>query len=219
MIDEERVKIIREAAKDLRYLLNRGYGKTSSLKIVGDRYGLDKKERLILFRGILPKHDADLIRSRKIDACGIRGKEVWVDGFNVLHTIEAVIKGDLIVLGDDGVIRDVSGIHGKYSPTKSTERALQTMINILKEVEASYTVILYESQISRSGEIAALTRRILKYSGVRGEARTSKTVDSELVKSGKIVATSDSIILLRCNQFFDIPGYLVSKNQIQVLKL
>ena len=66
MIDAGRVELIHEAAKDLRYLLNRGYRKPTALKLVGDRYGLNRRERLILFRGILPKHEAEAIKSKRL---------------------------------------------------------------------------------------------------------------------------------------------------------
>ncbi len=219
MIDAGRVELIHEAAKDLRYLLNRGYRKPTALKLVGDRYGLNRRERLILFRGILPKHEAEAIKSKRLGEWEVRGEEIWLDGFNVLHTVEAMLRNDLLIMGDDGVLRDVSGIHGKYRPTKTSEEALTTIIEALKGLGVSKPVILYEGQVSKSGEVAALTRRILREMGLEGEARTTKTVDSELIKSGEIVATSDSIILLRCRRFFDIPGYLASKKGARILKL
>ena len=44
-ISLERLKILAEAGGDLRYLLDRGYNRSSSLKLVGDKYRLNKAER------------------------------------------------------------------------------------------------------------------------------------------------------------------------------
>jgi hypothetical protein len=40
------------AARDYRWLLDRGYPQSASLKLVGDRYRLERDERLVLFRGV-----------------------------------------------------------------------------------------------------------------------------------------------------------------------
>ncbi|MCD6591971.1 MAG: DUF5616 domain-containing protein, partial [Thaumarchaeota archaeon] len=77
----------------------------------------------------------------------------------------------------------------------------------------------YESQISRSGEIASLTRRMMANYNLVGTARTLKTVDSFLARSDEIIATSDSIILLRCRSFIDIPRNLDIVERAEIIRL
>ena len=219
MDSEPRIEILREARKDLKFLLNRGYRKPSALKLVGDKYQLNKVERSILFRSVFSDQEAALIRSKRIDVEMLRGQEILIDGFNVLNTVETMLRGETLILCDDGVLRDFSEVHSKYRLSDLTERALSMVLSFLKGLEVARAELLYESQISRSGEIAGLTRRMMKAIGIEGDARTLRTVDSALSRSQKIVATSDSAILLKCKHFVDIPQSLELAKTAKIIRL
>lgn len=214
-----RISILRDAAVDLRYLLNRGYNKSSALRLVGDRYQLNKAERSLLFRSIMTEREANIIRSKHIKPEQLRGEKVVVDGFNVLNTVEAVLRGEPLILCDDGVLRDILETHSKYRPSYLTTRAIEEILRFLKKVDVAGVEVLYESQISRSGEVAGLTRHILSEVGLMGSAKTAKTVDSLLIKSGAVVATSDSAILLKCRSFIDIPANLGIIDEMRIITL
>ncbi|RLF99724.1 MAG: DUF434 domain-containing protein [Thaumarchaeota archaeon] len=208
-ISYERLKILAEAGRDLRYLLNRGYNRSSSLKFIGDKYGLNRAERSILYRSIYSSNDVEKIASKRLMAEELKDKHVLIDGFNVMNTIETMLRGEPLILCDDGVLRDFSEIHGKYKLTEKTHESLELILKALKELSIASAKILFESQISRSGEIAGYTRRLLRKVGLIGDAETMKTVDSQLQKSEQTIITSDSAILLRCNRFYDLPAYLL----------
>ncbi len=210
---------MREAKKDLKFLLNRGYRKPSALKLVGDKYQLNKTERSILFRSVFPDREADLIRSKMVAIERLEGQEIVIDGFNVLNTVEAILREEPLILCDDGVLRDFSEVHSKYKFTGLTKRALADVLTLLKKVEIAKARILYESQISRSGEIAALTRQMMTDMKIEGDSRTTKTVDSTLIRSGKVIATSDSAILLKCRWFTDIPQSLEIAKRAKIIQL
>jgi len=208
-ISSERIKVLAEAGRDLRYLLNRGYNRSSSLKLVGDKYRLDKAERSILYRGIYSSSDVERIASKRVMAEDLRDEHVLIDGFNVMNTVETMLRGDSLILCDDGVLRDFSEIHGKYKLSEKTHESLQLLLRALKELRIASAKILFESQISRSGEIAGYARRLLRETGLDGGAETAKNVDSQLQGSKHVVMTSDSAILLRCIRFYDLPAYIL----------
>jgi len=216
---EIRISVLREARKDLKYLLNRGYNKPSALKLVGDRYQLNKPERSILFRSVFSNREAEIIRSKRVSVSELRGRKLLVDGFNVLNTVEEILRGGPLILCDDGVLRDFAEVHSKYRFSEQTEEALKLILDFLKKAGVSEVEIIYESQISRSGEVAALTRRIMTEQGIDGAARTAKTVDSILSKSRDVIATSDSAILLRCRSFIDLPGSLEISRRVELIRL
>jgi hypothetical protein len=219
MSHQLRIDILREAKLDLKFLLDRGYKKQSALKLVGDKYQLSRAERSLLFRSIMSENEADIIRSKIIGPEQLAGKKILVDGFNVLNTVEAMLRGEPLILCDDSVLRDIMEKHSKYRPSHLTEKALKMILEILERARAAEVEVLYESQISRSGEVAGLTRHLLFEMGLRGDARTAKTVDSMLAKSGEIIATSDSAILLRCRAFIDIPQNLAQAAGARIIKL
>lgn len=214
-----RIEVLREARRDLKFLLNRGYRKLSALRLVGDKYQLSKAERSILFRSVFSEQEVAIIRSKRIGVEELRGREVSIDGFNVLNTVETMLRGEPLILCDDGVLRDFSEVHSRYVLSNLTERALAEILGFLKKLEAARAELLYESQISRSGELAGLTRRMMRSIGIEGDARTMRTVDSALVKSGEIVATSDSAVLLRCRYFIDIPQSLDLAKTAKIIRL
>lgn len=216
---EFRIEVLREARRDLKFLLDRGYRKLSALKLVGDKYQLNKAERSILFRSVFSSQEAELIGSKRVAAERLRGEEILVDGFNVLNTVEAMLRGEPLILCDDGVLRDFSEVHSKYKLSGMTERALAEILSFLRRVKAARAELLFESQISRSGEIAGLTRRMMESIGVKGDAKTLKTVDSTLIRSEKTVATSDSAILLKCKRFIDLPQSLELAKTAKIIKL
>jgi len=219
MRQQIRIDVLRDARIDLKFLLNRGYNKPSALKLVGDRYQLNKAERSILFRSVFPDREAELIKSKQVDVSMLRGRRILIDGFNVLNTVEAILRGDMLILCDDGVLRDFAEIHSKYRFSELTGKALEKILEFLKDNDVSEAEILYESQISRSGEIASLTRRMMANYNLVGTARTLKTVDSFLARSDEIIATSDSIILLRCRSFIDIPRNLDIVERAEIIRL
>ena len=95
---------VEEAAEDFRYLLNRGYNRNSSLKLVSDRYNLSKDERNFLIRAVFSDREAEERRKKLVNIEEIRGKRVVIDGYNVLITVENVLKGENIIFCDDGLL-------------------------------------------------------------------------------------------------------------------
>ncbi|HML27080.1 MAG TPA: DUF434 domain-containing protein, partial [Methanomethylovorans sp.] len=71
-------------ARDIRYLLERGFPKTSSIRFVGDHYRLEKSERYILVRVIVPAKTAVARNRKRLTSREVTGKKILADGYNVL---------------------------------------------------------------------------------------------------------------------------------------
>ncbi|MEM3066875.1 MAG: DUF434 domain-containing protein [Nitrososphaerota archaeon] len=205
-------KLIR-AAEDLRYLLNRGYKRESAVDFVANRYVLDRMARSILYRCISSSECVKRVRERAIDPSELKDDKVAVDGFNVLNTLQSFRDGRLLVLCDDGVVRDVSEVHGEFRSTSTTEELIRLIVKTLKELKVAEVFFYYESQISKSGEISALTRRILQEEGMEGSADTEKSVDSALLRDKRLVISSDSVVIHKADRFFDLAGYIILREK------
>jgi len=206
----DRFEVLKEAAVDLRYLLDRGYRKESALRLIGDKYQLDKSERLVLYRSTYSKNEIQNVKEKMLESSMVSGKDLWIDGFNVLNTVEAALKGELLILCDDGIVRDFSQVYGRYRFSQLTLSSLQLIMGELKNLHPSCVRVFYDSQISKSGEIAKITREVISNLGLRGDAETTKTVDSILSKTDAVVCTSDSVILSACRYIFDLAGYIIT---------
>jgi hypothetical protein len=205
---------IKSATFDLRFLLDRGYRKKGALKFVADRYLLDKKQKNYLVRTVFSREKSMARKDKIVDITFINGKTLFVDGYNVIITVESICSDDQrsVVVCDDGVLRDVNAVFGKYKYNEWTETALNQIISLLKSHNPLSVKFFYDSPVSRSGELAKLTNRIINSHGVSGCAVTSKNVDFELKKlsndKDKIVATSDGAIIDKVKNVLDVPREL-----------
>jgi hypothetical protein len=198
-----------EAVKDFRYLLSRGYNREGALAFVGDRCQLTREERLTLYRGVYAPRSADKHRKKLLPIDAIRGKRLAVDGYNVLITVETMLSDKPLVLCDDYFIRDVSAVHGKHKPTRKTRNALNIILKFLNKCKPMNVCFSYDAQVSRSGELAALTRTLMGKVEVKGSARAVKQADIYAVKSGDIIASSDAVIIEKAKKVVDLAGEIV----------
>jgi hypothetical protein len=200
---------LQKAAEDFRYLLNRGYPRKAALELVGNRYGLTSDERHLLHRGIFSDADSKSRRKRKIPIGKVRNRDLAIDGYNVIITIEAGLSGQPLILGDDGFIRDISGLSGNFKKTERTEEALQLILDIVKRVKPRKTLFLFDSPISMSGELAQEVRDLLKKENLLGDARAVKVPEKILIGFPGVIATSDTAIIDQSKEVVDLAGDII----------
>ncbi|MBC7120933.1 MAG: DUF434 domain-containing protein [Candidatus Methanosuratus sp.] len=199
----------RDAAADLRYLLSKGYKRSSAVRFVADRYGIGKTERLALYRCVYPREVADSHFRKIVPAENLSGAALSVDGFNVLRTVFGAMRGHPIYLCDDGFVRDIS--IGRRNPAiEELCKCLDLVISCICTLKPRFTVFVYDRPISRSGDLSKRTLEAMGTKGLAGESRTSARPDSEVLSCGDVVATSDSAMIERALRVFDLGGYIVT---------
>jgi hypothetical protein len=202
---------LQKAAEDFRYLLNRGYPRKAALEMAGNRYQLASDERHLLHRGVFSDRDAGLRQKKKIPLEKIRGKDLVIDGYNVLITIEAALSGRPLVLGNDGFIRDISGVSGNFRKTEKTETALQLVSNLLKRIKPRQTLFLFDSPISMSGELAQEVRERLKRENLPGDAMAVRVPEKILIGFPGMIATSDTAVIDQSKRVVDLAGDIMRR--------
>jgi len=197
-----------KAAADMKYLLNRGYNRNTSLNLVVNRYHLDPNERNILRRYVFSEHEIRAHKSKLITPDKIKGNTLVVDGFNVLITVESINENKNLVLGMDSILRDSSGVFSNYRFDSKTKKALKQITDFLKKHNPGKVLFIFDSQISKSGQLAAYVRKKLDEAGVSGDAKTSKNADQQIININEITASSDSHIIESVDEIVDIPGHI-----------
>lgn len=201
---------MKDAVHDLRFLLNRGYNRNSAVNFVANKYKLGIKDRNFLVRAVFSESEAKEHGKKRIDIKKIKGKKVTIDGYNVLITVESILKGREVILCDDGFVRDTSATFGKYRLSKVTLPAIEKIIRILKENSVGKVLFIFDSQVSFSGELCRLIREKLAEHSLTGDATTSKSVDYIITKSRGIVCTSDRAIVKKAAKVLDIPYHIAT---------
>lgn len=203
---------VEQGIHDLRYLLNQGYPRDSAVEFVSDHYRLRSEERHILFRCVFSTEDIEDHLSRLIDISEVEGKEVGIDGYNVLITVESILNGEKVILCDDGIVRDLQAIFGKYKMSESTEKTVIKIIKKLKEFEPGRIEIFFDKQVSKSGELAGFTRRQLDKQNSTGNATTVARTDSTVWNS-EVSASSDRVIIEKSEKIIDIPSEFLDRGK------
>jgi hypothetical protein len=203
---------LRGAAGDLSWLLSRGYARASALKLVGDRYQLHARQRLAVARAAC----SDLTVARRVPGCvrleRLGGLQVYLDGFNLLTTVEAALSGAFVLACRDGTYRDIAGIHGGYRAVEETVPAIRLVGDVLAGAGAGDCMWVLDRPVSNSGRLRSA---ILAEAAARGWAWSVELADNAdelLVRSGACVATADSGILDRVGTWANLAREVVDRS-------
>lgn len=196
---------LRQPLADMKYLLYRGYPKSIALDIVARKYPLSKPERSLLLRSL---HTEDEIRMVKFklakDSSCIKDEVLSVDGFNVLITLESLIRGDPLLLCDDGIIRDIYTSFRKYKITDITFKALGLLFRIISSLRPRQVFVVYDAPISHSGKLAMRTREVMKSLNIQGDVMLSKKPNTTVATLGILVASSDIVVISKAKRIVDL---------------
>ena len=196
-----------EAAQDLRHLLARGYPRRRCLELVGDRHALSAQRRELLRRGVFAPVEAQARRERLLPLAALAGRQVGVDGHNVLITLECALSGLPLVLADDGVVRDIAGRSRGFRPGPATVKAADLLIAALAPARGAF--IYLDAPLSKSGELAAWLGGMMARAGLAGSAWAVPVPERPLREHRGPVATSDSALIDQVAEPVDLAGAII----------
>ncbi|MDO5150669.1 MAG: DUF434 domain-containing protein [Oscillospiraceae bacterium] len=204
---EKSLPKLRKAAEEVYYLLCRGYPVTNTTRFIGNHYQLSERQRLALARTIAP---TDSIISRKNrEVSDIRGETIYIDGFNVIIGLEIAFSDSMLFKCMDGTIRDLAGIHGTYRLIPQTDFAIQALLQTLDELQIQKAVIYLDKPVSNSGRLKQRIYEFAESISFELDVQIENPVDA-LLKTKPMIATSDAIILDKCNSWFNLVKYIIN---------
>ncbi len=209
--NQREVLILKKAARDLRFLLERGYKRKTAIAFVGNHYQLSKALRHMLFRAVISRDVARKRRSKRVWLREIEGEDVLVDGYNCFITLESAIRGLPVIRCDDGFIRDVSGVFRRFRPGSRTLSAWQMMEGVLRRHRPGYIRVFLDAPYSKSGAFCMQMNSWLKEAGLKGECVLSRKSERLIARSSSIKITADSVIIDHSQRVFDLTGHIITK--------
>jgi hypothetical protein len=202
---------IAAAAVDFRYLLGRGYPRLEALRLVGNRYGLDRRARQLLHRGVFAPAAAAARRGKLHLLREFAGQALGLDGHNVLITLECALRGLPLVAADDGFIRDVGQVSGAFKPSDHTDRVLELVAAYLVSQAAGLVRVFYDAPMSRSGELARRTAALWADRGLQVEALAVPVPERALAAFPGPIATSDTALIDSHAAVVDLAGEIIRR--------
>ncbi len=215
----EAMETLRTASRHVRYLLDEGYDLKQASTFVGNHFLLSERQRLAMMRSLASGQQLSARKEKQISLDELTGRELWIDGFNTIITLEVLLNNSLLFLGQDGTIRDLAALRGTYRLIPETDGAIRMMFAVLQDAGAGRINILLDQPVSNSGRLKARIADIAEEKAISDlDIQILRDVDRTLYDK-ELVVTSDSIILDHCRSWVNLTGECVKKQGIQVLQI
>jgi hypothetical protein len=208
----EQLLRLHHAAYELCWLLDRGYARHSAIQLVGDHHQLNIRQRLAISRAACSSVNLELRQAKCLPIEKIKDQALFIDGFNLIITVETAMAGGLLLGCRDGCIRDIAGIHGTYRQVHETRHAIELIGNVLHFFAPESVLWLFDKPVSNSGQIAAIVREIAGHHRWNWQTELVENPDQTILDSHKLAITSDSAILDRVVHWVNLGAYLITKH-------
>ena len=200
----QRAKIL-SAANDARWLMNRGYSAESAITFTSNHYLLTSRQRMAIFRSILNDEDKTTRLKKEILK---PGTEVLIDGLNIIITLETALSHSLVLRGDDGVLRDVAGLHGTYRIIDKTAKAIEQILQTLSNLDVRNATFILDKPVSNSGSLKQLILEISRNFNLEVVAELDMNPDQIFVDKENVIS-SDGPVILKSSSWFNLNSMIV----------
>ena len=170
---------LKKAKEEIEYLINRDYKIEPVVTFVGDRYQFSTRQRDALKRGICNLEKLNIRNSKRLEINDISKGPIYIDGFNLIITLEVALSNGSLIKGSDGNIIDLAGLRGTYKIIDKTEIALKLIDKFLDDYNCKYARFYLDSPVSNSGNLKCKILECFKYFDVE--------VDVELVNNADVM--------------------------------
>ncbi len=205
---EKNIEKLRLAQQDVQWLLDRGYKMGGAIDFVGGHYQLSSRQRIALQRATASKRQYEQRKSTMLSLEFAKDNCIYIDGFNLIITLEVALSGSVLILGNDGVLRDLAGLRGTYSIIGQTDTALHLIGESLHRFAVPEVKFFLDAPVSNSGK---LRNKILEHSvgwGIPVAVELVPNSDISLAQKARIV-TGDSVLLDECSSWFNLSKQIV----------
>ena len=214
----EAIHTMQIASRHVRYLINEGYDLKQASTFVGNHFLLSERQRLAIMRSLATDEQLAVRQSLQVQISDLEGKEVWIDGFNTIITLEVMLSEGILFECMDGTIRDLAALRGTYRLIPETSEAVRMMLQALQKARISKATILLDEPVSNSGRLKALIADIGEEFGFELDIQILRDVDRSLYGRENVI-TSDSVILDHCVSWVNLAEKCIKETGAQCVRL
>ena len=205
---------MRAGVADVSWLLTRAYATPSAVKVVGDRYGLSARQRTAVTRCACADDARAARLAKQVLFDDVRGRDVLIDGYNVLTTIEVALGGGWVLAARDTTYRDMASIHGSYRKVEETRPAIELLGRTLADTGAARCVLYLDQPVSNSGRLKGIINEIVAAHAWPWEVRIVLDPDADLVAAqgdAIVIASADSVVMDGCIRWVNLAREVVTR--------
>lgn len=207
---EESILKLKQAQREIRYLLENNYPIKSASTFVGNHHQLSERQRLALVRGTATLKVIKDRRSKEMSDCA-RGKTVYIDGLNVIITLEVALSNSTLFTCMDQTIRDLAGLRGTYRLIDKTKPAINLIKEELEALGVGRAYFYLDAPVSNTGRLKTCIYEVMEGASFVTEVELVDNPDVILEKKENVI-TSDAIILNKCISWINlVPRIIHSK--------
>ncbi|WNJ21066.1 DUF434 domain-containing protein [Pontibacter sp. G13] len=209
------------AVTDLSWLLSRGYTEKSALKLVGDRYRLNVRQRQAISRASCSDLARDSRVASMLSSQSVAGSDVVIDGYNLLITVEAALAKGWVILSRDGCYRDIASVHGTYRRVEETFPALRLIGHKMQELGIENALWFLDKPVSNSGRLKTMMRELAEENGFNWDIRLVNSPDKTILEeTDRIPISSDGWVIDHRDDWFNLAGYIIEgMEEVELLAL
>ena len=205
----EALEKLKKASRHILYLMEEGYDAGQASTFVGNHFLLSERQRLAILRSVAVRESLAKRKEKLVPLTDLSGKEVWMDGFNQVITMEVLLNSSLLFLGMDGAIRDLASLRGTYRILPETREAIGLLFAPLKERGAVKGNVLLDKPVSNSGRLKSLMAEVGEELAFPLDIQLLPQVDQTLYEKENVL-TTDSVILDRCHSWVNLGREVIS---------
>lgn len=211
LFHERWIPVLNEAVRDLSWLWSRGYSEKSALELVGNRYRLNNRQRHALRRAACSDQSVAHRKENRIAPPDLRGKQVAIDGYNLLITIEAALAGGIVLHCRDDCYRDIASVHGTYRRVEETMPALSMIGVSLQKLEVADVHWLLDKPVSNSGRLKGFMVELSQQYEFNWYVELVNNPDRTLSQmEDTVVVSSDGWVLDHTEQWYHLHQHIVN---------
>ena len=139
----------------------------------------------------------------------LAGVNAALDGHNVIITLETALRGELLLLADDGAVRDIARLGRNHRPGPLTLQAARLAVETLQRAGAAGAQVFLHGPLPKSGWLAGEIRVMLGEAGLAGDALAVESPRARLDGWSGPVCSADSAVIDKAQTPVDLAGEII----------
>lgn len=168
---------------------------------VGNHFAFSERQRMALIRATSSEKSL-VSRAQKEIKTLSENETVYIDGFNIIITLEVALSDSTLLHCMDGTIRDLAGLRGTYRLIDKTETAIDMIGQKLNAMKIKKCVFYLDKPVSNSGKLKAKIFEVLEKYDFETDVQIVNDADQALVSLENVIS-SDAMVIERSESWIN----------------